>query len=169
MPIAGHIVALAVAGLIAGATWSDAPPSEPRVSCDQIILQATSGRYGGRRVLLGVVSAPQAYRPQVVASGSQRWPYWSKAGLVIRADSRPVRVSVHKAWRDRAAIEWGGSGIFSSLQIESCPAYGRAIWNAYSGGFHLRSPTACVPLIFSVGQRSKIVRFGLGRACSATS
>jgi hypothetical protein len=36
---------------------------------------------------------------------------------------------------------------------------------AYSGGFFLRSPGACLPLTFRVGQRSATVRFGLGRRC----
>ena len=170
MPIACHLVALTAAALIAGTTPSEALVAEPVVDCDQIILEVESGRYGGRRVALGVVSVPLAYLPEVVLTGSQAWPYASKAGhaskagLVIRGGSAPVRVSVHP-WRRRAATEWGRSGIVSSLRIASCPAYGRDVWNAYSGGFHVRSRTACARLIVRVGQRSRTVRFGLGRRC----
>lgn len=165
MPIARHLVALTSAALIPGTTRSEASVAEPIVDCDQIILEVESGRYGGRRVALGVVSVPPAYLPQVVLTGSHAWPYASKAGLAIRGGSAPVRVSVHPAWRRRAAIEWGRSGIVSSLRIASCPAYGRDVWNAYSGGFHIRSRTACAPLIVRVGQRSRTVRSGLGRRC----
>ena len=115
MPIAGHIVALTAAALIAGATWSETSLTESTVDCDQIILQVESGRYGGRRVVLGIVSVPPAYLPHVVSTRIQAWPYVSKAGLVIRAGSAPVRVSVHPGSRGQAAIEWGGSGIVNSL------------------------------------------------------
>ena len=37
---------------------------------------------------------------------------------------------------------------------------------AYSGGFFLRSRAACVPLVFRVGSRSAVVRFGVGRRCA---
>jgi hypothetical protein len=145
-----------------------AAPSAPArtVPCDEIILSVRSGNAGGYRVVLGVISVPPAYRPQVVATGSKPWTHWSKAGLVIRGGSPPVSVSVPKAWRKRAAITWGNNtGIVSALRIAPCPRSASAPWNAYSGGFYLRSRSACVPLIFRVGQRSATVRFGLGRAC----
>ena len=159
------LVALGLAGLTgvtAGAAPSATPPT---VSCDKIILTVGSGRAGGYRVVLGVVSVPEAYQPQVVATRSRAWPFWRKAGLVIRGGSPPVSVTVPQAWRNRAAIHWGNSGIVSALRIGSCPRFGDEPWNAYAGGFHLRSPSACVPLIFRVGNRSATVRFGLGRAC----
>ena len=160
------IAALGLAGLT-GITARSAPSAAPpTVACDKIILTVASGRAGGYRVVLGVISVPEAYLPQVVASRRRRWPYWRKAGLVIRADSPPVTVTVPKAWRHRAAITWGNSGIVSALRIASCPRSGDEAWNAYAGGFLLRSRSACVPLSFRVGTRSATVRFGLGRICS---
>lgn len=37
--------------------------------------------------------------------------------------------------------------------------------NAYAGGFHLRSPSACVPLIFAVGAHRATIEFGIGKRC----
>jgi hypothetical protein len=77
-----------------------------------------------------------------------------------------VTVTVPKAWRNRLAISWGNRpGFFSTIRIASCSA-GPKPWNAYAGGFHLRSRSACVPLVFRVGRRSATVRFGLGRRCA---
>ena len=135
------------------------------VPCDEIILHVKSGHAGGYRVVLGVVSVPPARLIQVVPSQSRPWTYWRKAGLVVRAGSPPVTVSVAAAWRSRAAFTWGNSaGIVSALRIASCPG-AASVWNAYAGGFYLRSRSACVPLRFSVAGRSRVVRFGLGRAC----
>ncbi len=159
------IVALGLAGLTGVAAWSAPSGVTPTVKCDRIILRVGSGHAGGYRVLLGVVSAPPPYRPQVIATGSRPWTHWSKAGLVIRGGTPPVTVSVPKAWRNRAAITWGNSGIVNTLRIASCPPSESKTWNAYAGGFLLRSRSACVPLVFTVGKRSATVRFGLARAC----
>lgn len=150
---------MGIAEFIAGLVFLASP-----VSCENTILTVGSGEAGGYRIVLGVVSVPQAYRPQVVATGGRPWPYWSKAGLVIRAGSPPVTVVVPKAWRTRVRIGWGDGG-GSAVRFASCPARGPKRWNAYAGGFHLRSPSACVPLIFRVGNRSATVRFGLARRC----
>ena len=156
----------ASAALAAFATQSLAGnESRPFVSCDRIIGQATTGREGGYRVLLGVVSVPPARLTQVVDSGSGRWPYWRKAGLVIRANALPVRVTVPRAWRKRVAITWGNSGTVSGLTVGPCPSPPQ-VWNAYAGGFYLRARNVCAPLTFTVGARSQTVRFGLGRACA---
>jgi hypothetical protein len=58
----------------------------------------------------------------------------------------------------------------SSLRIASCPlvregAGPRPRWNAYAGGFYLRTRSVCVPLVVRVGGRSRTVRFGVGRPC----
>jgi hypothetical protein len=135
------------------------------VTCDQIILQPESPFAGGYRRVLGVISVPPAYIPQVVRTPGERWPYGEKAGLAVRANRAPVIVSVPQAWRARAAITWGnGNPADSSLKIAECPSP-PGIWNAYAGGFSLRSRGACVPLAFQVGQRSALVRFGIGRRC----
>ena len=136
----------------------------PTVPCRDVIGQAKTGRAGGYRVVLGVVSVPPARLAQVVATGSRPWRYWRKAGLVIRASATPVTVTVAPAWRSRAAIAWGGSGVVRSLRFAACPSPA-GVWNAYAGGFYLRASHACVPLIFMVDRRLEIVRFGIGGAC----
>jgi hypothetical protein len=143
------------------------PAAQPTVSCDQIILRVASGRAGGYRVVIGVVSVPPAFLPQVVRDRTTPWPFWRKAGLVVRGNAPPVVVSVPQAWRERAAITWGDSGIVSALRIAPCRADRPKVWNAYAGGFYLRSRSACVPLVFRVGRREQTVRFGLGRRCPA--
>jgi hypothetical protein len=118
------------------------------------------------RTVLGAVSAPSAYLEQMVRVDEGPWRYWRKAGLVVREGAPIVTVSVPVGWRKQAAITWGygGTGIHSMLRIASCgsdPTRG----NAYSGGFYLRSPAACLPLNFRVGSRTATLRFGLGRRC----
>lgn len=118
------------------------------------------------RQVLGVVSVPPAFLAQIVPTHTRPWAYWRKAGLVIRTSGEAVTISVPEGWRGRAAIAWGygGHGVFSSLRIAGChvkPTRGFA----YSGGFYLRSRSACLPLIFRVRNRSKVVRFGLGERC----
>jgi hypothetical protein len=98
------------------------------------------------------------------------------SGLVIRADRGPVFVSVAKAWRSRVKIGWGGDGggalrfarCSTKYELRDKDAKGRPkMGNAYTGGFHLRTRSACVPLIFRVGHRTETVRFGVGRRCPA--
>ncbi len=117
------------------------------------------------RLVLGVVSVPPALREQVIRNGEWPWwPYFFKAGLIVRATGQSVVITVPRAWRGRAAIAWGygGHGVFSSLRIAGCRALPSQGF-AYSGGFYLRSAPACMPLIFRVGRRSATVRFGLGQ------
>jgi hypothetical protein len=144
-------------------------------TCDRIIGVLTTrevraedrrARTGGSayRVVLGVVSVPPADRPHVVAQRNPPWSHWSKAGLVVRDDAPPVTVRVPRAWRGRAAIGWGATSIAHTVRIASCPS--RGAWRAYAGGFYLRSRSACVPLVVSVGGRSTTVGFGIGRRCS---
>ncbi|HEV7641703.1 MAG TPA: hypothetical protein VGO39_12625 [Gaiellaceae bacterium] len=117
------------------------------------------------REVLGVVAVPPAYMQQVVPSSEKHWPYWHKQGLVIRATGESVTVTVPKLWRKRAAITWGNSGgPVSSLRIEGCGT-SRTVGHAYAGGFLLRLPSACVPLVFAIGKRSVTVRFGIGERC----
>ena len=163
------LLSIGAIGLVAWvAVAAAAAPSSTRVvPCSDIILGARTGHDGGYRVVLGAVSVPPAYRPQVVPTGLQRWRFSSKVGLVIRAGRGVVSVSVPRVWRKRAAITWGNStGIVSSLRIARCSVRepGKP-WNAYAGGFYLRSRAACVPLVFSIGQQRTTVRFGVGRRC----
>jgi hypothetical protein len=108
---------------------------------------------------------PQPYTPQVVRITGGRWPYWEKAGLVVRAGRSPVTVSVPQAWRTRAAITWGNNKpMVSSLRISPCTSPPN-VWNAYAGGFFMRTHGACIPLIFQVGDRRRLVHFGIDHRC----
>jgi hypothetical protein len=75
-----------------------------------------------------------------------------------------VTIAVPHAWRGRAAVTWGDSGLARSLRLPGCPSP-KGVWNGYAGGFYLRSPRVCLPLVIRVGTRSATVRLGLGRAC----
>ena len=55
------------------------------MTCQSIIDPVGSYEWRPKRAVLGVVAAPPAYIPQTVR-GEGRWPYWSKVGLVVRAD-----------------------------------------------------------------------------------
>jgi hypothetical protein len=150
--------------LAARAAPSHAPPT---VSCTGITGRVSSGHAGGNRVVLGTVSVPPAYLPQVGPSRNKAWPFFTKRGLAVRGGSRAVVVTVPKAWRRRVAITWGDSAIVSTLRIASCSAFlPPKVWNGYAGGFYLRSRSACVPLTFRVGRRARTVRFGLGERCT---
>jgi hypothetical protein len=161
------LAALAAGALLtAGAGASAARPAKGAggiitAACRDAIGREPNGVQ--RRVILGVVSVPPRYVPQVVRFQNDGWAYWSKWGLSIQAGNRPVRISVPKAWRKRVAIEWGLGGPVSEEAFEPCsppPTY----WNAFAGGFSLSAP-ACVPLVIQVGGQSRTVRFGVGRRC----
>lgn len=157
---------LAVVLSIAAAGHTAASPPVPTVPCNEDIGHPHSGHEAGYRVVLGVVSVPPAYLRQVVATHKRPWTYWRKAGLVVWS-AATATVTVPEAWRNRAAISWGNTTpIVSSLRFRPCTRYfGVKGWDAYAGGFFLRSESACVPLIFRVGRRSVTVRFGIGRTC----
>jgi len=118
------------------------------------------------RLVLGAVSVPPGYLAQVVPTGETPWAYWRKAGLVVRAGGQEISITIPPPWRERAGITWGngGNGVFDSLRIAGCRG-GPTPGFAYAGGFYLRSPSACLPLVFRVGRRSETVRFGIGRRC----
>jgi hypothetical protein len=156
---------LVVGAVVVAATQATPSTSPPTVLCEDIIDQAQSGYANGYRLVLDTISVPPARLTQVVATHDKPWAYWRKAGLVVGASDLPVVVSVPRLWRTRAAITWGSSGIVSSLRIGACPDPPN-VWNAYAGGFYIASRSACVPLMFRVGARSKTVRFGIGRTCS---
>jgi hypothetical protein len=171
----GVLVVIALVGAVSascfGGSSHSAAVSAPRtkvqlvVACDQVILRPKSPFAAGYRRVLGVISVPAAYIPQVVRLTGGRWPYWEKSGLVVRAGRSPVTVSVPQAWRTRAAISWGNNKpAVSSLLISACPSPPN-VWNAYAGGFFMRSHGACIPLVFQVGDRRKVVRFGIDRRC----
>lgn len=133
--------------------------SSQAVGCDQVIQQV--GAPGGR-VVLGVLAVPPARVEPGAPTGTSPWAYFSKYGIAVRADSPAVLITVPQAWRHRAAIGWGNdSGAVSSLRVLSCPPQ-LGSWNAYAGGFYLRSSSGCVPLVFVIGRRATTLRFAIG-------
>jgi hypothetical protein len=158
----------ALGGAAAGAegvSTATRPVNVVTVGCDQIIGTVKTGHDAGYRVVLGVVSAPPAALPGVVhVPEFSPFPYWRKAGMVIRASRKPVTVSVPKAWRRRVRIGWGNPASPASVvRFAACPS--PRTWNGYAGGFFLRAHSACVPLAFAVGGRRATLRFGLGQHC----
>jgi hypothetical protein len=162
---------LAIAAGVAVAYASAAAASTPEriVPCGEVIGSTTFPYVGNPnyRLVLDAVSVPPAFMAQVVPTHERPWSYWRKQGLVVRGNGDTVTITVPAGWRDKVAVAWGyggKGGPFSSLRIAACgsdPSKG----DAYSGGFNLRSRSACVPLLFRVGQRSQTVRFGLGKRC----
>ncbi len=166
------LVALAAAILVQASLAADAktPWRTRTVPCAEIIDQTAFPYVGGpqyrHRLVLGQFSVPAARLPQPEPTGERAWPFFGKSGMVVRADGRPTSVTVPRAWRDRVAIVWGngGNGVLTSIRFAGCPG-GEGVGNAYAGGFLVRSRPVCVPLIFRIGDRTAVVRFGLGRRC----
>jgi len=117
--------------------------------------------------VLDVVAAPPLDLSGVARDpASAPFSYWRKAGMWIRASRAAVTVSVPKQWRDRVRIVWGAPGTpATALRFAPCPSNVETWWNGYAGGFQLRMSSACVPLIFTVGNGRATLRFGVGRHC----
>lgn len=139
----------------------------PTVRCNEIGLYSKTGGGEGNRNVLGAVWAPPKNVPGTVkVPPSDGFSYWSKAGIWIHAsDTVVVTVSVPKAWRDKARIGWGAPATAAAaVRFEPCRSLGAA-WDGYAGGFMLRDKSACVPLVFTVGNRRATLWFGVGRHC----
>ena len=167
-----RILALLVFPALAavGARSADSAPVPPSTaSCEQIAAHLRSGSEDGYRIVLGRVGVPdeQHTSRRALRSNGDPWPYFRRVGLVVRGGTSPVTITVPEGWRDRVAISWGNTPAVSSLEIASCETAVSKPWNAYAGGFHLRSRADCVPLDIRVGGRSTTVRFGVGRVCGA--
>lgn len=165
-----------ISSLLAIGAATSAPGAAPAanhrtVPCDENI-HTTPFPYLGNshpqyryRTLLNAIAAPPAYLQQVIPTTQQPWRYWRKAGLVVRA-GRAVTITVPPRWRTRAAIVWGNNGgPYESVRIAAC-AGSQHSGHAYAGGFYLHTPSACLPLTFTVAGRSATVRFGIGKRCS---
>ena len=161
-------LALAVTVLVAAAQPAS-PATAPTATCEQIALRLRSGSEDGYRVVLGRIGVPdeQYTSRRTSRSSGASWPYFRRVGLIVRGGTSPVTITVPDGWRDRVAISWGNTPAVSSVQIASCGVSVSKPWNAYAGGFHLRSRADCVPLDIRVGGMSTSVRFGVGRACGA--
>jgi len=123
------------------------------------------GRADGSQLVLGHISVQTGYlQMPVPVTGHGPWRYWQKRGILIQSGTGPVLVSVPPSWRQRAAITYGSPGIASSLVLTSCqrPA---GVWAGYAGGIYLRAVASCVPLVFTIGNRSVTVRFSITHQC----
>src|SRR5689334_7034125 len=135
------LVGAALAGVLAGCSWGSGSSHSGStrlaitaggthslaralvVGCDQVIGRERSGTSGGYRQVLGVISVPAAYIPQVVRVHGEGWPYWEKSGIGVRANRLAVTVAVPSAWRRRAAITWGnGKPAVSVIRFSPCPS-----------------------------------------------
>ncbi len=150
-----------------------AASGERTVGCGEVIgtvpfphAGSADPRYRSRLVL-GAVSAPGVLVPQSSRTGPPAWPQFSKWGMVIRGGGgAQVVVSVPPAWRNRVAISWGnaGHGVFHTVRFPRCGTdAGKG--HAFAGGFFVKRVPACVPLRFTVGTRSTVLRFGITRRC----
>jgi len=175
------IVALLVLGSTFGTTQAArASPVGYSIACGSSIGTTQQPTAAGYRIVLGTVSVPPSYNPQVVPVRG-RWPYWRKAGMAVRAGNAAAVVSVPLRWRSQVAITWGNSPVANALNFSGCglstgPANRSTTshslpthtWRGYAGGFYLRASKACVPLIFAVGNRRATVYFGIGKHCRNT-
>lgn len=166
MPIAcAAILLLAAAAGAAVDQRGRTIPCAESIAETQFPYVGSSQRRHRYRLVLGAVSVPPAYLEQVSPTGERPWTHFSKRGMVIRSGTS-VGVAVPPAWRRRVGIVWGngGHGVFSSIRFTACGSE-RDEGKAYAGGFYLRRPSGCVPLVFRVGSRTQTVRFGIGRRC----
>jgi hypothetical protein len=159
---------VAAQGALAGA--ADQP--QRTIPCSEIIdvtqfpyLGNSQPRYQSRLVL-GSVSVPPARLVRAYpAADTGPWRYFAKYGMVVKSGTAAT-ITVPPPWRTRVAISWGNAvqRVFHTIRIAACASDpGRG--HAYAGGFFLRGPSACVPLVLSVGARRQTVWFGIGRAC----
>jgi len=93
------VVAFLVLAFVAASVSPRAAPItsavRPIVPCDEIILDTKFPyRTGAYRQVLGAVAVPPSYLRQVVPTHSKPWAYWRKAGLVVRAGSPQITVTV---------------------------------------------------------------------------
>src|SRR5262245_31464231 len=122
-PTSAVFLLLAAASALTGCTGSGSAHrnqsagmvSTQSVRCNQVIEQTGPP---GPRIVFGTVAVPPVYLGRAEATSSRQWPYFRKYGIVIRADSPAVLVTVPKRRRHRVAISWGSNvGIVSSLRF----------------------------------------------------
>jgi len=159
----GKIFCLVIIACVAVRETPASTTEEPQrtVPCGESVA-VTQFPYPGYRLVLGAASVPRAYGR---AYPSAAWPYFAKGGVVVKS-GRSVTLRVPRAWRKRVAISWGNNvhRVFHTIRIAACsrtPTRGYA----YAGGFYLRGPSACAPLVVAAGGRRQTIWFGIGRRC----
>ena len=160
----GKVFCLVIIGCVAaqGAVASATERPQRTIPCGEMIM-TTRFPYPQRRLVLGAVSVPPAYL-RAYPTREPPWRYFGKSGMVVKSGTS-VTISVPPAWRTRVAISWGNNvhRVFHTIRIAACSRIYQGY--AYAGGFHVRRPSACVPLVFAVGGRRQTVWFGIGRRC----
>jgi hypothetical protein len=165
--VMGKVFCLVIIGCVAaqGTFASTAERPQRTVPCGEII-KTTGFPYPGnpRRPALGAVSVPPAYL-RAYPTLETPWRYFAKSGMVVKSGTS-VTISVPSAWRNRVGISWGNNvhRVFHTIRIAPCSRIPKRGY-AYAGGFRLRRPSACAPLVFAVGGRRQTVWFGIGRRC----
>jgi hypothetical protein len=137
-------------------------------TCDSSIEVDPPPRPGPRdRVVLNrvwVAGRDRVAAPSPQPSGRPPFVYFAKTGLSVRRGSVGALVELPVAWRDRVAIAWGDAGSASRIRFLPC-RFGPS-WISYAGGFSFRDKSGgCVPLRVTVGASTRVVLFGVGRAC----
>jgi hypothetical protein len=155
------VVACSLAGAVSAIAAADAQHRHTAsVGCGDIIGHDRPRTY---RVALSAVAVPPSLLLNVGNDSSAApFSFWTKAGIVIRA-GYAATVTVSPSLTNRVHITWGG---MAGTRIRFAACRQGAKWNAYAGGFLARVEHVCVPLIVSVGDRTKTVLFGVGRTCS---
>lgn len=160
----GKVFCLVIIGCVAapGTLASAAESPQRTIPCAEWI-KTTRFPYPQRRLVLGAVSVPSAYL-RAYPTLETPWRYFAKQGMVVKSGTS-VTISVPPAWRNRVGIVWGNNvnRVFHTIRIAACSRIYQGY--AYAGGFFLRRPSACVPLVFAVGGRRQTVWFGIGRHC----
>lgn len=159
----GKLVCLVIIGCAAaqGTLASTAERPQRTIPCGEHV-KIVQFPYPGYRLVLGAVSVPRAYGRSYPRPGA--WSYFAKGGIVVKSGTS-VTITVPPAWRKRVAISWGNNvdRVFHTIRIAACSRIYQGY--AYAGGFFLRRPSACAPLVFAAGGRRQTVRFGIGRPC----
>jgi hypothetical protein len=121
----------------------------------------------------GVVAVDTDHTLQAAPSGESdpRRALFAKTALVVRF-GKPFEVVVPRAWRSRAAVDWGNDGprqITDHLQVRGCtPVGAHGKWLVYPGGFYV-AERACVPLVVKTPTSSRTVHVSVGTRCAPTS
>jgi hypothetical protein len=163
----GKVLCLVIIGCVAaqGTLASTAERPQRTIPCaEQIDIVRFPYVGASRRLVLGAVSVPPAYL-RAYPTRETPWRYFAKSGMVVRSGTS-VTITVPGTWRKRVAVSWGNNvhRVFHTIRIAACSRVPKRGY-AYAGGFFLRRRSACVPLVFGVGDRRQTVWFGIGRRC----
>jgi hypothetical protein len=138
----------------------DTPEPDVPTTADAVVF----GRVAIARDLARSTLAPY--------TGRGTFKRWVKAGLLVRrhgsplgADPgtlQPIVITVPRAWRSRAALAWGNTGLSSAIRITPCRS--TTPWLVFTGGYYVNSPT-CFPLNISTNGKTRQILVSAARSC----